>query len=576
MGEDEVCVVTGGRGFVARHVVLKLLEEGRFVVRIVDLAPTMTLSPEELEGPMGMALSNGRVQYESCDLRNKMRVAEALRGVSVVFHMASPDTSINNQKLHYDVSVTGTRNVIEACLKNGVKKLVYTSSPSICFDGIHGIYNADESLPICDTHNDHYSDAKAHAEALVLDANGREGLLTCAIRPSGIFGPGDRLAVPAFASSARAGKLKFIVGDGENMFDWTYVENVAHAHLCAERAMVPGEFEGEHVASGKAYFITNREPIRFWEFLTIIITGLGYPAPKYNLPAKVVIQIAEVVEKVANLLAPFGVKPPVNFNPVRLRIVTITRTFNCDRAMKLLGYKPIVSLDEGIRRTLDSMPHLRADAPQPESTTPREFRATSKMSSMIGGNAVGDLVMWKDPKKSAGVLFGILTVLYLFYSSGTTLLSALTSKLMFAFVAIFIYSYLPDPFFQISLPKIPPASYFELSEETTQAIALEVRSHWNTAWGLLDRIIVGRDFALFFKVMLVLRVAKLFGRFSFQTLLFTSLFAAFSVPYLYEQNEEEVDKLWDLGMDTFNQYWGLVASKLPEGLRDRLEQKKVQ
>jgi nucleoside-diphosphate-sugar epimerase len=575
MGEaSEICVVTGGRGFLAKCVVQKLLEEGRFVVRIVDLAPNISLTTEEFTGELGHGLETGRVQYAQCDIRDKKQVVEVMRGVAVVFHMAAPDTSNNSFKLHFDVSVTGTRNVIEACLACGVKKLIYTSSPSIVFDGVHPVINVDESAPICDKFNDYYSDAKAHGEALVLSSNGKNGLLTCAIRPSGIFGPGDKLTVPAFAKSARAGKLKFILGDGKNMFDWTYVENVAHAHVCAERALVPGEFVGENVASGKAFFITNQEPIPFWEFLTKIITGLGYPKPKANIPAPLVLTIAEAYDSLAKALAPLGVKPAVNFNPVRLRLVTVTRTFNCDRAKTLLGYKPIVSLEEGIRRTVEAFPELRADAPDLD-TADREIQPSSNIHGALGGGAVANLLLWKDSKRTAALFFTLLAILYFFYSSGTTLVSALSYNLCVVLIAVFVLNFLPDPIFQISLPKIPP-SLFEISEESVNVVALELQSYWNSGVSLLERIVVHRDFSLFFKVMAVLRVMKFFGRFSFQSLLFMGLFAAFSAPYLYEQNEEEFDKLRALAFETFHSYSGLVASKLPENIRGRLEMKKMQ
>ncbi|XP_024375719.1 3beta-hydroxysteroid-dehydrogenase/decarboxylase [Physcomitrium patens] len=571
----ETCVVTGGRGFLAKCVVQKLLEEGRFVVRIVDLAPSIQLTPEEeAAGVMRHALDTGRVQYVSCDIRSEDQVVEALRGVSVVFHMAAPNTSINVFKLHFDVSVTGTRNVIKACLECGVKKLVYTSSPSIVFDGVHPLVNVDESAPICDKFNDYYSDCKAQGEALVLSANGKNGLLTCAIRPSGIFGPGDRLTVPAFAKSARAGKLKFILGDGKNMFDWTFVENVAHAHLCAERALVPVEFSGEHVVSGKAFFITNQEPIPFWDFLTKIITGLGYPKPKFNIPAPLVLTIAEAYDSLAKVLAPLGVKPAVNFNPVRLRLVTVTRTFNSNRAAQLLGYKPIVSLEEGIRRTIEAYPELRAEAEDPDIAD-REIEVPSKMKSALGGGAVADALLWKNGKKSAGLFFALFFFLYSFYSSGTTLVSALTYNLCVALIAVFVYNLLPDPFFQISLPKIPSSS-FEISEDGVKVVALQFRSHWNCVCSILERIVVQRDFSLFFKVMVLLRVVKFFGRFSFQSLLFMGLFAAFTAPFMYEQNEEEFDKLCALVLETFNSYYGLVTSKLPPSIQGRLNLKKVQ
>ncbi|KAK6914287.1 3-beta hydroxysteroid dehydrogenase/isomerase [Dillenia turbinata] len=225
-GEERWCVVTGGRGFAARHLVEMLIRYGMFHVRVVDLGPSIKLEPYEQKGTLGEALHSGVAQYASVDLRNK---AQVLKDVEVVFHMAAPDSSINNHQLHYSVNVEGTKNVIEACVEQ--------NSPSVVFDGVHSIINGDESLPYPTKHNDSYSATKAEGEALVIKANGRNGLLTCCIRPSSIFGPGDRLLVPSLVDAARAGKSKFIIGDGNNLYDFTYVENLAHAHVCAERAL---------------------------------------------------------------------------------------------------------------------------------------------------------------------------------------------------------------------------------------------------------------------------------------------------------------------------------------------------
>ncbi|KAL0407821.1 UNVERIFIED_CONTAM: 3beta-hydroxysteroid-dehydrogenase/decarboxylase isoform 2 [Sesamum radiatum] len=274
-GEERWCVVTGGRGFAARHLVVMLIKYDMFCVRIADLGPTVQLDPDEENGIVAEALKSGRAQYVSADLRVKSQVLEACRGAEVVFHMAAPDSSINNHQLHYSVNVQGTKNIIDACIELKVKRLIYTSSPSVIFDGVHGIFNGNESLPYPSKHNDSYSATKAEGEALVIKSNGSNGLLTCCIRPSSIFGPGDKLLVPSLVAAARAGKSKFIIGDGKNMYDFTYVENVAHAHVCAERALASERTVAER-AAGQAYFITNKEPIRFWDFMSLILEGLGY------------------------------------------------------------------------------------------------------------------------------------------------------------------------------------------------------------------------------------------------------------------------------------------------------------
>ncbi|XP_051119550.1 3beta-hydroxysteroid-dehydrogenase/decarboxylase-like [Andrographis paniculata] len=356
--EERWCVVTGGRGFAARHLVIMLIKYGMFSVRIADLGPTIKLDPDEEDGDLGQALKSGGAGYVSVDLRDKSQVLQAFQGAEVVFHMAAPDSSINNYQLHHSVNVQGTKNVIDACVELKVKRLIYTSSPSVVFDGVHGIYNGDESLPYPTKHNDSYSATKAEGETLVISSNGSNGLLTCCIRPSSIFGPGDKLLVPSLVAAARAGKSKFIIGDGKNMYDFTYVENVAHAHVCAERALAS---EAAERASGQAYFITNMEPIRFWEFMSLILEGLGYERPKLKIPALVMMPIAHMVELIYKIFAPFGMKVP-QLTPSRIRLLSVTRTFNSSKAVDRLGYRPIVTLQDGLQRTIEAYPHLRGDA----------------------------------------------------------------------------------------------------------------------------------------------------------------------------------------------------------------------
>lgn len=277
--QDGWCVVTGGRGFAARHLVEMLIQSEIYLVRVADLGPSIKLELYEEKGVLGEALHAGRAQYVSADLRDKAQVLKAFQGAEVVFHMAAPDSSINNYQLHYSVNVEATKNVIDACIELRVKRLIYTSSASVVFDGVHSIIYGDESLPYPAKHNDSYSATKAEGEALVVKANGIDGLLTCCIRPSSIFGPGDKLLVPSLVTAARAGKLKCIIGDGNNMYDFTYVGNVAHAHICAERALASDETVARR-AAGEAYFVTNMEPIKFWEFVSLILEGLGYKSGK--------------------------------------------------------------------------------------------------------------------------------------------------------------------------------------------------------------------------------------------------------------------------------------------------------
>uniref|UniRef100_A0A0D6R0R5 Reticulon-like protein n=1 Tax=Araucaria cunninghamii TaxID=56994 RepID=A0A0D6R0R5_ARACU len=532
------CVVTGGRGFAARHLVKMLIQSGRWTVRIADLATSITLDEVEENGTLGDALRSGHAVYFSADLRDKSQVIEVCKGASVVFHMAAPDSSINNFNLQYSVTVQGTQNVISACLECKVKKLVYTSSPSVVFDGIHGIYNGDESLPYPDKHNDSYSQTKSEAEALVLRSNGKEGLLTCAIRPSSIFGPGDKLLVPSVVAAARAGKSKFIIGDGENMYDFTYVENVAHAHMCAEQALNSNAVDGKDSAAGKAFFITNMEPIRFWEFMSLILEGLGYQRPRIHIPVKVVMPIAHMVEWTYRKLAPYGMPVP-QLTPSRIRLLSCSRTFNCSRAQKLLGYAPVVPLEQGIKLTVESYSHLRAEVP---AVVKRSFDSPSKAYKMLRNEKVANILLWRDEKKTAAILLTIFILFYFFFASGYCLMSVVAKLLLLVTTVLFFYSCLPYSMFGYTIRQIP-SSCFQIHEGNVQSAVLCVTSAWNSGLTTLKILSQGKDWALFFKTMGVLLFLKFLGAFAFPTLVGLGLIFMFSVFYIYEQKEEEVDEL---------------------------------
>ncbi|KAF0921363.1 hypothetical protein E2562_006935, partial [Oryza meyeriana var. granulata] len=189
--EARWCAVTGGRGFMAKHLVAALLRSGEWRVRVTDLAPAIAVDPVEENGVLGAALRDGRAVYASADVCDVAQLTKAFEGVGVVFHTAAADPNINNFQQHYKVNVEGTKNVIDACVTCKVERLIYTSSCGVVFDGVHGLFDVDESMPYPDKFPDAYAQTKAEAEKLVTKANGTYGLLTCSIRPGSIFGPGD-------------------------------------------------------------------------------------------------------------------------------------------------------------------------------------------------------------------------------------------------------------------------------------------------------------------------------------------------------------------------------------------------
>jgi nucleoside-diphosphate-sugar epimerase len=191
-------VVTGGGGFLGRAIVERLLADGHEVTSV-----SRGTYPE---------LARLGVLTRQADLADAAAVRRALAGAELVFHAAARAGVWGPRAEYWSANVDGTRNVLDACLEHGVERLVYTSSPSVCFDGEDHV-NAGNELPYARRFLAAYPESKAVAEALVLEANGKRGLATCALRPHLIFGPRDPHLVPRLIERARARQL-LIVGPG--------------------------------------------------------------------------------------------------------------------------------------------------------------------------------------------------------------------------------------------------------------------------------------------------------------------------------------------------------------------------
>ncbi len=325
-------VVTGGGGFVGRHLVNGLAARGDDV-RNADLR-----APSE---PYGEKVAGTFVQ---CDVTDPESVRKAIRGADVVFHNAS---AVHTKQTHVDyvrkVNFEGTRNVIEACRKEGVRKLVYVSSGSVVYEG-KDIENGDETLPYPRTMQAPYADAKIAAEKLVLAENDRT-LATASLRPHVIYGAYDGRFLPAVLAHARAGRLKVQVGTGTWLSDYTYVENLVDALLLAGDKLDVGS-----PVAGRAYFITNGEPMPFWDFVRRVLDRLKLPPIRYRVPHQLVYGIAAIKEGFEALRGG-ELSPEDGLTRFAIRYMCTHHYFSIERARKELGYEPRVTVAEGIERT---------------------------------------------------------------------------------------------------------------------------------------------------------------------------------------------------------------------------------
>lgn len=324
-------VVTGGGGFLGRAIVERLLADGHEVTSVSRGA-----YPELAE--LG-ALTR------QADLADAAAVRRALAGAEIVFHAAARAGVWGPREEYFRANVDGTRHVLDACLEHGVERLVYTSSPSVCFDGEDHV-NAGNELPYARTFLAAYPESKAVAEAMVLEANGKRGLATCALRPHLIFGPRDPHLIPRLIARARARRLR-IVGPGDNEVSLTYVDNAAHAHLCAAEHLTP---VAPH--AGKAYFIGQREPVKLWDWIAMLLERIGAPPVERRISARAARTVGAVLESVWKPLGLSGEPPMTRFVAAQL---ATSHSYDMAPARADFGYEELVSMDEANERLIASL-----------------------------------------------------------------------------------------------------------------------------------------------------------------------------------------------------------------------------
>jgi nucleoside-diphosphate-sugar epimerase len=318
-------LVTGVSGFVGRALAKALIERGD------EVRGFARGSYPELE-EMGVEMIRG-------DLSDAASVDQAVEGVDIVFHAGARVEIWGDYEPFYETNVTGTENVINACQANGVKKLVYTSTPSVVFGPGSSDDGVDESVPYPDSHDAAYPATKAIAEQAVLAADG-EQLSTTALRPHLIWGPGDTHSLPTTVKKARTGRLRW-PGEPQKV-DTCYIDNCVHAHLLAADQLEPGAD-----CAGKAYFITQDEPVSALKFANDLLATAGVDPIDKTVPlgiAKLGAAVIDVTWKTLRLKS----EPPIHSYQVNM--MSKPHWYDISAAKEDLGYVPLVSYDEGMKR----------------------------------------------------------------------------------------------------------------------------------------------------------------------------------------------------------------------------------
>jgi len=321
-------LVTGGGGFLGRRIVELLIDEGH---EVHFLARGRYPEVEAL-GATG----------HQVDLRDAEALRPILDGVDTVFHVAAKAGYWGDRESYFSTNLDGTSNLLDAMRAAGAKRMVFTSTPSVIgyAEEVEGITEA----PYPETHESFYPASKAAAEKVVLAANG-EQIATVSLRPHLIIGPGDNNLLPRVVARAKTGKL-VVVGDGQNKVDLTYIDNAAWAHLDAARALK------DHTApcAGKAYFISNDEPVVLWDWMNAFLPRVGAPAVNKSLSHGAARTVGAVMEFAYNTL-------PLKGEPRMTRYLAsaLARShwYDMEPAKRDFGYTIRVSMDEATTRTVE-------------------------------------------------------------------------------------------------------------------------------------------------------------------------------------------------------------------------------
>ena len=327
--EKKKVLVTGGCGFIGRNLVNGFADAG-CEVTVLDF---------------GGSAFRDDVKFLNVDIRDKQAVLDACAGIDSIIHNAS--IVLTKQVLTdmvWSVNLGGTHNMIEACKVHKIPKMVYISSASAVYEGVD-IENGDETLPYSSISQADYADSKIQAEKDSLAFSGTADTTVCAIRPHVVFGPEDQRFIPNILDRLKQGKLNRAVGDRDKLSDFTYISNLVDAVVAAEANLEKGS-----VLDGQAYFITNGEPMPFFDFVEDFIVEMGHPKITKKVPFWLAYSVAAIVEGWDMLKG--GTLKETGMTRFAIKYMVTHHYYSIEKARKDFGYTPKISLAEGIKITV--------------------------------------------------------------------------------------------------------------------------------------------------------------------------------------------------------------------------------
>ena len=312
--------VTGGTGFTGGHLCRSLLDRGWSVTALAR------------PGSRSETLRAAGARIVEGDVRDPRTLDGAAEGADVAFHIAAAFREARLSDRDYtEINVGGTRNVIEAAARSGVRRVVHCSTVGV--HGDTGRAPVNEDAPFAPP--DFYCESKAAGEILARELFSKLGLEGVVFRPVGIHGPGDTRFLKLFRSVARG---RFVMlGTGDVLYHLTYIDDLVDGIvLCAEKAE----------AAGGVFILGGGAVPTLAELVAAVARAVGGRPSRLRVPLLPVLAASVVCEKVCR---PLGIEPPLY--PRRVEFFSKHRAFDISRARRVLGYAPSVSMDDGFSRT---------------------------------------------------------------------------------------------------------------------------------------------------------------------------------------------------------------------------------
>lgn len=328
-------VVTGATGFLG-GAVARRLHATRPDVRVLALGRDRS---------KGAALAGEGIDFVAVDLVDADRTRQVIADADAVVHCAALSSPWGPSIAFHVANVIATENVVQTCVEAGVPRLVHVSSPGIYHDGRpHRGIREDHPLPARAVN--HYAASKRLAEARVLECSAGTGVSTLILRPRAIFGPGDTSLLPRIAQALQRGRLPCI-GDGRCVVDMTYIANAVDAVLLAIHAPAG--------SNGRAYNISNGEPVPIWDVIDRLAVAIGAPAVRRRIPAGLARMLATLLEAGHHVFAPLREPALLRYG---VELLSVDMTLDISRARDELGYAPGVDMDTALRTTFAALsPH---------------------------------------------------------------------------------------------------------------------------------------------------------------------------------------------------------------------------